>query len=93
VTRVNIVLLLALIATGVALVRVAYDSRRLYAALDKAQAEARRLDVDFERLEAERQAQATPSRVEAVARKELVMRTATPAVTAYVTYARAGAAR
>ena len=77
-TRVNILLLVALIATGVALVRVSYETRRLYAALDKAQAEARRLDIDFERLQAERQSQATPSRVEAVARKELAMRTATP---------------
>jgi cell division protein FtsL len=93
VTRVNILLLVALIATGVALVRVSYETRRLYAALDKAQAEARRLDVDFERLEAERQAQATPSRVEAAARKELAMRTATPAVTAYASYARAEMAR
>ena len=92
-TRLNIVLLVALIATGVALVRVSYDARRLYAALDKAQADARRLDIDFERLQAERQSQATPSRVEAVARKELAMRAATPAVTAYVTPARAEAAR
>jgi cell division protein FtsL len=93
VTRVNILLLVALIATGVALVRVSYETRRLYAALDKAQSEARRLDIDFERLQAERQSQATPSRVEAVARKDLAMRTATPAVTAYATYARAEAAR
>ena len=38
-TRVNILLLVALIATGAALVRVSYETRRLYAALDKAQAE------------------------------------------------------
>lgn len=92
-TRLNILILAALIATGVAMVRVSHDSRRLYAALDKAQADARRLDVDFERLQAEAQSQATPSRVEAVARKELAMRTATPAVTAYATYARAEAPR
>ena len=50
-----------------------------------AQAEAAQLDADFERLEAERQAQATPLRVEKVAREKLRMRTATPAVTQYVT--------
>jgi cell division protein FtsL len=88
-TRLNLLLLVALIASGIALVRVSYDSRRLYAALDKAQAEERRLEVDHERLQADKQSQATPSRVEAVARQQLAMRTATPAVTNYVTYARA----
>ena len=91
-TRLNLLLLVALIASGIALVRVSYDSRRLYAALDKAQAEERRLEVDHERLQAEKQSQATPSRVEAVARQQLAMRTATPAVTNYVTYARASGA-
>ncbi|MBK6866283.1 MAG: cell division protein FtsL [Ideonella sp.] len=91
-TRLNLLLLVALIASGIALVRVSYDSRRLYAALDKAQAEERQLEVDHERLQADKQSQATPSRVEAVARQQLAMRTATPAVTNYVTYARASGA-
>lgn len=85
----NLVLLLALIATGVALVRVSYDTRRLYAALDRAQSEERRLEVEHERLQAEKQAQATPSRVESMARQQLAMRTATPAITTYVTAPRA----
>ena len=92
-TRLNLLLLAALLLAGIALVHVSYDARRLFAQLDKAQREARQLEIDLDRLNAERQAQATPSRVEAVARKELAMRTATPAVTAYVTHARAEAAR
>jgi cell division protein FtsL len=92
-TRVaNLVLLVALIASCIALVRVSYDTRRLYAALDKAQAEQRQLEIDHERLQAEKQSQATPSRVEAVARQQLAMRTATPAVTSYVSLPRAAAA-
>jgi len=91
-TRLNLMLLVALLASCVFLVRVAYDARRLFAELDKAQAQERQLESDFERLKAEKQSQATPSRVEAVARKELGMRTATPAVTNYVTYSRANAA-
>lgn len=87
-TRLNLLLLVALLASCVFLVRVAYDARRLFAALDKAQSEERLLESDFERLKAEKQAQATPSRVEAVAHNQLGMRTATPAVTNYVTYAR-----
>ena len=87
-TRLNLLLLLALLASCVYLVRVAYDARRLFGELDKAQTEERQLESDFERLKAEKQSQATPSRVEAVARNQLGMRTATPAVTNYVTYSR-----
>ena len=90
-TRLNLLLLAALLLAGIALVHVSYDARRLFAQLDKAQREARQLEIDLDRLNAERQAQATPSRVEAVARKQLGMRTATPAVTQYVSYARASA--
>ena len=91
-TRLNLLLLTALLASCVFLVRVAYDARRLFTELDRAQVQERQLESDFERLKAEKQSQATPSRVEAVARNQLGMRTATPAVTNYVTYSRAGAA-
>jgi cell division protein FtsL len=86
-TRLNFVLLLALIASSLYLVRVSYDSRRLYTALDIAQNDARKLEIEHERLKSEKQSQATPLRVERVARDKLAMRTATPAVTEYVTYA------
>jgi cell division protein FtsL len=83
-TRLNVVLLLALLASAFYLVRMSYDARRLFSQLDRAQAEARLLDSDHERLLAERQAQATPLRVERAAREKLGMRTATPAVTHYL---------
>ena len=88
-TRLNLVLLLALIASSLYLVRVSYDSRRLYTALDIAQNEARKLEIEHERLKSDKQSQATPLRVERVARDKLAMRTATPAVTEYVTPAAA----
>jgi cell division protein FtsL len=91
-TRFNVLLLLALIASAVYLVRVSYDARRLFADVDRAQAEERRLEVEFERLKADKQAQATPSRVEKAAREKLAMRTATPAVTNYVTWVRGATA-
>ena len=91
-TRVNLLLLLALIASAVYLVRVSYDARRLYAAVDRAQAQERQLDTEFEQQKAEKQAQATPSRVEKAAREKLGMRNATPAITQYVTHARGAAA-
>ena len=91
-TRVNILLLVALLVSSVYLVRVSYESRRLFAALDKAQSEERALDNDNERLKTELRSQATPLRVERTARDRLSMRTATPAVTQYVELPRAIAA-
>ena len=93
-TRVNIVLMLALLLSSLYLVRTAYDSRRLFAELDKAKNEAARLDTEFKRLQADREGQATSLRVERTARERLAMRTATPAVTVYVQDAAApGAAK
>jgi cell division protein FtsL len=83
-TRVNLLVGLALLLSSLYLVRTAYDARRLFAELDKAKNEAARLDTEYTRLEAEREAQATSLRVERTARDKLAMRTATPAVTVYV---------
>jgi cell division protein FtsL len=84
VTRVNLLLLVALLASCLYLVKTAYESRRLFHALDRARLEQSQLETEFKRLDAERQAQATHLRVEKVAREKLRMRTATPAVTHYV---------
>jgi cell division protein FtsL len=84
VTRLNLVLLLAVLASAMFLVRTQYESRRLYAELDKATSEARRLEIEHEKLQFEKRAQATPLRVEKLAKDQLQMRTATPAITQYV---------
>ena len=93
--RLNLLLLIGVLASGLVLVRSAYESRRLFTELDRAQSEARRLDADYQRLQAERHAQATNLRVEAVATERLRMRAITPAVTQAIDLARAasGAAR
>jgi cell division protein FtsL len=85
-TRLNLVLLLAVMASALYLVRTQYESRRVFVELDKAHAEARKLELDNERLQVEKRAQATPLRVEKLAKEQLQMRTATPAITQYVTY-------
>ncbi len=96
-TRLNLVLLMAVMASALYLVRTQYESRRLYAEIERAQAEARRIEVENERLQVEKRAQATPLRVEKLAKEQLKMRTATPAITQYVTWSgepvNAGAAR
>ena len=79
-SRINLLLLLAVLASGMVLVRSAYEARRLFTEVDRAQAEARRLESDSQRLQADRHAQATNLRVEQVARERLQMRAITPAV-------------
>jgi cell division protein FtsL len=91
-TRLNLLLLLAVMASAMYLVHTRYESRRLYVELEKATAESRRMETDSERLQVEKRAQATPLRVEKLARDRLQMRTATPAITQYVTYANSPAA-
>jgi len=81
VSRINFLLLLAVLLSGLYMVRNAYEARRLFTELDRAQTEARRLDADYQRLQAERHAQATNLRVEQVARERLRMRAITPAIT------------
>lgn len=83
--RLNLMLLAALMASALYLVRVQYDSRRLYTEIERAQNDFRKLEIEHERLQVERRAQATPARVERLAREQLRMRPATPAITQYVT--------
>jgi cell division protein FtsL len=85
VARLNLVLAVLLIFSGLYLVRVSYESRRLFAEIENAHGTERQLEADRRRLEAERQAQATHLRVERVAHDKLAMRAATPANTTYVT--------
>ena len=83
--RLNILLLVAVMGSAMYLVRVQYDSRHLYAEIEKAQSEARRLEIERERLMAEKRGQATALRVEQIAKSQLQMRPATPGITLYVT--------
>ena len=85
-TRRNLVLLLAVVASALYLVHTQYESRRLFVELEKATAQSRKIDADNERLQVEKRAQATPLRVEKLARDRLQMRTTTPAITQYVSY-------
>ena len=91
--NVAVALALALVVSALLLVHSAYDARRLYSALDRAQQDERALDAERQRLDAERQAAATNTRVERLARERLAMRPATPAVTRYVDDAVSGVAR
>ena len=91
--RLNFVLLLAVLASALYLVQTQYESRRLYVELEKAGAQSRKIETESERLQVEKRAEATPLKIEKLARDRLQMRTTTPAITEYVKYKSAADAR
>lgn len=90
--RLNLLLLLAVLASALYLVNTQYESRRLYVELEKAMAENRKIETENERLQVEKRAQATPLKIERLAQERLQMRMATPAITQYVSYSKVVAA-
>jgi len=82
-SRFSLVMFIAVLLSALYLVRTQYESRSLTTELDRATSEARRLEIENDRLDVERRAQATPVRVEKLAREQLHMRTITPAITQY----------
>ena len=82
--RLNILLVAVLLGSCVWLIRSSHESRRLVYELEKSQSAARELQLEFERLELDKRAQATPLRVEKLAREKLRMFGNNPAVTHYV---------
>ncbi len=83
-TRLNLVLLVAVLVSALYLVRTQYESRRLVTLLDQSTSLARKLELEKERLQVEKRAQATPLRIEKLAKDQLQMRPASPAITQYV---------
>jgi cell division protein FtsL len=83
-TRLNLFLVIAIILSGLFLVHSHYQSRRAFMALEAAIKEATRLELEYERLQVERRAQASPLRIEQIAKQQLQMRLVTPGITQYV---------
>ena len=82
--KLNALLILALLGSALLLVKTAFESRQLFAALDSARAEQAQLDAEYKRLDAEAREQSTKTRVERVARDRLGMARAQQGVMAYV---------
>jgi cell division protein FtsL len=83
-TRINFVLLAAVLATMLYIVKIQYESRQLFVAIEKATVDVRRLELTHSSLQVESRAQATPLIIEKLAKEKLQMRSATPAVTQYI---------
>ena len=82
--RLNLVLLLAVLASAFYLVHTQYASRRLYTALDRGQSQTHKLDAEHEQLVVQKRAQAASARVQQLATHQLQMRPVTPGITEYV---------
>ncbi len=91
-TRVNLLLLLAVLLTALFVVRTQYESRRIFVELEKATSQGHKLEIGNETLQAERRSQATPLRVDKLAKDKLQMMPATAAITQYVSYDQPAAA-
>ncbi len=83
-TRLNVFLVIAIIFSAMFLVHSHYEARRSFMALEAATKEANRLELERERLQVERRAQASPLRIEQIAKQQLQMRLVTPGITQYV---------
>jgi len=82
--KLTVLLLAALMASALLLVKTAFESRQLFAAIDSTRAERRQLDAEYKRLDAEAQAQSTNMRVERMARDRLQMSRPQQGVMTYV---------
>ena len=85
--RLNLLLTLLVLLSAVWLIRTSHESRHLFVELEKAQALDHELQGDRERLLLDKRAQATPLRVEKLAREKLRMFNVSPSVTHYVSAA------
>ena len=72
-TRVNLVLLCALIACALSLVTSRHQARRVFVELERAQAEARGYETEYGQLQLEQSTWGMPARVEKIARGQLRM--------------------
>lgn len=80
----HVLLFLAIVATALGVVNTQHSARREFVAVDEVKVALRQTEQDNTRLEVEKRAQATPLRVETLAKDRLGMRTTTPAITQYV---------
>ena len=89
-TRVNIVLLLILVACAVSLVTSRNQSRRLFVELEREQLAGRTLETEYGQLQLEQSTWGMPARVEKIAREQLKMQLPSPSRTDMVVLPEAG---
>jgi cell division protein FtsL len=84
VTRINLLLVVILVACALSLVTSRHQSRRLFVELERVQAEARGYETEYGQLQLEQSTWGMPGRVEKIAREQLKMQLPTAARTEIV---------
>lgn len=72
-TRVNLLLLAALVVCALSLVTSRHQARKLFVDLEREQTRSRAYEVEFGQLQIEQSTWAMPARVEKIAREQLHM--------------------
>jgi cell division protein FtsL len=83
--RISAVLTVALVLCALFVVNAQYQARRLFIELERAQAAARQLDIEWAQLQLDQSTLGKHARIEANARHDLNMVPVTPARTQYLT--------
>ncbi|HVK95473.1 MAG TPA: cell division protein FtsL [Noviherbaspirillum sp.] len=83
--RLALMLTVALVLCALSLVNAQYQSRRLFIELERAQAAAKQLEIEWAQLQLDQSTLAKHARIEATARQALRMVSVTPERTQYLT--------
>jgi len=83
--RINLFLTMALVLCALLVINAQYQARRLFIELERAQAAAKQLEIDWAQLQLDQSTLAKHARIEANARKDLNMVAVTPERTQYLT--------
>jgi len=83
--KLNIMLTALLVASALSLVNARYQARHLFIELERYQAQARQLDIDWSQLQLDQSTLGKNERIEQIARADLDMTPLTPARTQYLT--------
>jgi cell division protein FtsL len=82
--RLNILLTAALVLCAMSVVKSQYQARRLFIEIERAQAAARQLDIEWAQLQLDQSTLGKHARIDANARRDLNMIPVTPARTEYL---------
>jgi cell division protein FtsL len=77
--RLNLILLLIVVACAISVVTSSHRARKLFTELEREQAHMRDLDVEWGQLQLEQSTWASHARIESVAREKLRMKSPPPA--------------
>ena len=84
-SKANVVLTTVLVGCALSVVNARYQARHLLIELERAEQQARQLDIDWAQLQLDQSTLGKNERIEQIARSELNMTPLTPARTQYLT--------